>query len=85
MSDGELREELRAIIAEVSEVDEIPDDTPFADLGIDSMMAIEIVAEVERTYKLSIEEEELPELTTFTKVYEVVRTKLGAEGGASPG
>ena len=50
-TDSELREKLRAIIAEVSEVDEIPDETPFKDLGIDSMMAIEIVAEVERTYK----------------------------------
>ena len=71
-----LKEKLREIIAEVAEVDEIPDDTPFRDLGIDSMMAIEIVAEVERTYKLSIPEEELQDLTDFTKVYEKVQTKL---------
>jgi len=75
MSD-ELKEKLREIIAEVTEVDEIPDETPFKDLGIDSMMAIEIVAEVERTYKLSIPEEELQDLTHFTAVYEKVREKL---------
>ena len=75
MSD-ELKEKLREIIAEVTEVDEIPDETPFKDLGIDSMMAIEIVAEVERTYKLSIPEEELQDLTNFTAVYEKVREKL---------
>jgi len=78
----ELRTKLRAIIAEVTEVDEIPDETPFRDLGIDSMMAIEIVAEVERTYKLSIPEEELQDLTCFERVYEKVQQKL-AEASAA--
>lgn len=78
MSDQALKDKLREIIAEVSEVDDVPDDTPFEDLGIDSMMAIEIVAEVERTYKLSIPEDELQEMTNFTRVYELVRTKLPA-------
>ncbi|MFK7992121.1 MAG: acyl carrier protein [Sandaracinaceae bacterium] len=79
MSDQALKDKLREIIAEVSEVDEVPDDTPFEDLGIDSMMAIEIVAEVERTYKLSIPEDELQQMTNFTRVYELVRTKLPAD------
>lgn len=78
MSEQELRENLRRIIAEVSEVDEIPDTTPFKDLGIDSMMAIEIVAEVERTYKLSIPEEELKELVNLQAVFDKVRSKLQA-------
>ncbi len=76
MSDSDLREKLRAIIADVSEVDEIPDQTPFKELGIDSMMAIEIVAEVERTYKLSIPEDELQRITHFSAVYDLVREKL---------
>ncbi|HEY8429669.1 MAG TPA: acyl carrier protein [Sandaracinaceae bacterium] len=79
MSDAALKEKLRSIIAEVSEIDEIPDETPFAELGIDSMMALEIVAEVERTYQLSIPEEELKDLTNFAKVYELVRSKLPAD------
>lgn len=76
MSDADLKEKLRAIIAEVSEVDDIPDETPFKDLGIDSMMAIEIVAEVERTYKLSIPEDDLRKMTHFSAVYDLVKTKL---------
>ncbi len=76
MPDAALKDKLRGIIAEVSEVDDIPDETPFVDLGIDSMMALEIVAEVERTYQLSIPEEELKDLTNFTKVYTLVRCKL---------
>jgi acyl carrier protein len=78
MSD-ELKQKLRAIIAEVAEIDEVPDDVPFRDLGIDSMMAIEIVAEVEREYKLSIPEEELEELTHFNAVYQKVQQKLAAD------
>jgi acyl carrier protein len=77
MSD-DLKEKLRAIIAEVAEIDEVPDDVPFRDLGIDSMMAIEIVAEVEREYKLTIPEEELEELTHFNAVYQKVQQKLAA-------
>jgi acyl carrier protein len=73
---SELKEKLRAIVAEVSEIDQIPDQTPFADLGIDSMMALEIVAEVERTYKVSVPEDELKGLTNFQSVYDLFARKL---------
>lgn len=71
-----LKEELRRIICEVAELDEVPDSTPFAELGIDSMMAIEIVADVERQYKLEIPESELEDLVNLDAVYEKVRAKL---------
>lgn len=74
----DLKEKLRDIIAEVAEIDEVPDDVPFRDLGIDSMMAIEIVAEVEREYKLSIPEDELEQLTDFNAVVSKVQEKLQA-------
>jgi acyl carrier protein len=73
---ADLLEKLRAIVSDVSEVDEIPDETPFKELGIDSMMAIEIVAEVERTFKLSIPEAELQKMTHLSAVYELVKSKL---------
>ena len=71
-----LKEELRQIICEVAELDEVPDGTPFSELGIDSMMAIEIVADVERQYKLEIPESELEDLVNLDAVYEKVRAKL---------
>lgn len=75
MSDT-LKVELRKIITEVTEVEDIPEDTPFADLGIDSMMAIEIVADVEKTYNVTITEEELVELIHLKAVYDKVKEKL---------
>jgi acyl carrier protein len=79
VANEELKEKLRGIVAEVSEVDEVPDDTPFKDLGIDSMMAIEIVAEVERTYKLKIPEEELEQIVDLNSVVDLVQSKLDAQ------
>jgi acyl carrier protein len=73
---SDLKEKLRAIVAEVSEVDEIPDETSFAELGIDSMMALEIVSEVERTYKIRVPEEELKNVTNFNSVYELFSKRI---------
>ena len=75
-----LKIELRQIITEVTEVEDIPEDTPFADLGIDSMMAIEIVADVEKDYEITIGEDELSELTNLKAVYDKVKEKLGEAG-----
>ena len=72
----ELREALRAIVAEIAEIDEVPDDTSFKELGIDSMMAIEIVAEIERRYKLKVPEEELQKIRDLNSVVTLVANKL---------
>jgi acyl carrier protein len=79
MSDT-LKDELRQIITEVTEVEDIPEDTPFADLGIDSMMAIEIVSDVEKKYDVTISEDELTELTNLKAVYDKVQEKLDEAG-----
>ena len=75
-----LKDELREIITEVTEVEEIPEDTPFGDLGIDSMMAIEIVADVEKNYDITIAEEELADLTNLQAVLDKVQQKLAEKG-----
>jgi acyl carrier protein len=74
-----LKEELRSLILEISEKDEIPnDDTHFKDLGIDSMMGVEIVAAIERQYKVKFEDAELGEVTTLNKSYDLVKRKIDA-------
>ena len=44
--DANLREELRTLVAEIAEKDDIPDGATFKELGIDSMMGVEIVAAI---------------------------------------
>lgn len=75
-----LKEELRALIAEIAEKDEIPDDAAFKDLGIDSMMGVEIVAAIERKYQVKIDDAELVEVTTLNNAMALVRKKRGATG-----
>jgi len=70
-----LENELRFLIAEVVEIE--PDKiTPAAsfvdDLGMDSMMALEILASIEKKYKIRIPEENLSKISNFDKVVELV-------------
>jgi acyl carrier protein len=71
-----LKEDLRALIAEIAEKDEIPDDVAFKDLGIDSMMGVEIVAAIERKYQVKIDDSELLEVTTLNNSMALVQKKL---------
>ena len=73
-----MKEELRALIAEIAEKDEIPDDVSFKDLGIDSMMGVEIVAAIERKYQVKIDDAELMQVTTLNASMALVQKKLGA-------
>ena len=73
-----LKEDLRALIAEIAEKDEIPDDVKFSDLGIDSMMGVEIVAAIERKYQVKIEDAELSEVTTLASSMALVQKKLAS-------
>ncbi|MBN1655843.1 MAG: acyl carrier protein [Deltaproteobacteria bacterium] len=72
----ELKQKLKEIIAEIAEIEDIPDDKPFKDLGIDSMMAIEIITDVERIYKIKIPEEELERIVDLNSVVVLVEEKL---------
>ncbi len=83
MSNATLKEELRGLIAEIAEIDTIPDDTAFKDLGIDSMMGVEIVAAIERQYKVKFEDSELAEVSTLNRSFELVLGKLPRETAAA--
>jgi acyl carrier protein len=76
---SQLKEEIRSLISEIAEVDTIPDDTHFKDLGIDSMMGVEIVAAIERQYQIKIGDDELKEVSTLNKSYAIVLAKLPEE------
>ena len=71
-----MKEELRSLIAEIAEKDEIPDDVSFKDLGIDSMMGVEIVAAIERKYQVKIDDAELALVTTLNASMALVQKKL---------
>ena len=79
MKSVNLEQEIRALIAEIVEMDEdkiTPDANLVEDLGMDSMMALEILASVEKKYKIKIDEEYLTKLTSLKQIIEVAKSIL---------
>jgi acyl carrier protein len=68
-------EELREIVADVLEIEpeELTDTGDFvAEYEADSLRAIEILARIEKRYRIEIPQAELPELKNLKAVYETV-------------
>ena len=76
MSNESLKEQLRALVAEIAEKDEIPDGASFKDLGIDSMMGVEIVAAIERQYQIKVADDEIGGFQDLAGAYSLVVKKL---------
>jgi len=66
---------IRTLIAEIIEVeeDQIGSQTRFEDLGADSLRAIEIMAQLEKTFGVSIHQDRLAEMTTLQGVCTVMQ------------
>ena len=71
-----LENELRAIVSEITETEpeKITPEAKFVeDLGMDSMMALEILASIEKKYKLKIPEEYLGKISTLSGLMEIAK------------
>lgn len=84
MSDNraERINELREMISEVLEVepDEMTETSLFnEDHEADSLRAIEILARIEKTYKVEIPQSDLNEVVNLASVYEVLKRQTGWE------
>jgi len=70
-----LKNELKLVIAEIGEIDDpnrITDDADlYADLGLDSMQALEIVLEMEKRFSVQIPEEALQEIRSLADALKV--------------
>lgn len=73
----EIEKEIRSIIAEVSgfEEEEItPQKNFYKDLEIDSIKSIEITVAIEKRFKISIRDEDVPNITTVKSAIDLVKT-----------
>jgi acyl carrier protein len=81
-----LEKDITAIVAEVTELDEKEiwekrDADFFKDLEIDSLLALEILALIEKKFKVQIPEEKLVDITSLNATIEMTRSTLeGLEG-----
>jgi len=74
-----LEKELREIIARITEIDPATirlESNFVADLGMDSMMALEILAAMEKKYKIQVPEEKLSKLTNLKETIKLTKEYL---------
>ena len=80
MSTPDVEKDVRNLVAEILEADEpekIDANARFVqDLGMDSMMALELLAGIEKKYRIVLPEDTLPKFTSLNKTVEVVANLL---------
>ncbi len=84
MPNPNIDQEITQIVAEIIEV-ETEKLTPTAkfveDLGVDSMMALEMLAALEKKYKIVVPEDSLPKFTNLGEVIRMVEELLAKKQG----
>lgn len=76
-----VQEAIVAIIADVSGFDEkeiTPDKNFFKDLEVDSIKAIEITVAIEKKFKVSVRDEDVPRITTVQEAVELVKKMMNS-------
>ncbi len=75
----EIKREVKKKVSEIIEIseDKLTDEAKFVeDLGVDSMMALEIVASIEKKYKIRVPEADIPKISSLKDVYELLAREL---------
>ena len=85
MNAGEIEKGVTAIVAEVTELDEKEiwdkrDAIFFKDLEIDSLLALEILALIEKKFKVQIPEEKLVDITSLSATINLTKSVLTESG-----
>ena len=76
---GDIVKEIVSIIAEISGFEETeitPDKNFFDDLEIDSIKAIEITVAIEKKFKISVRDEDVPNITTVKEAVVLVNSLI---------
>jgi acyl carrier protein len=79
MTSAEIASEVVAIIADVSGLSEeeiTPEANFYEDLEIDSIKAIEITVAIEKKFKISIRDEDVPKITTVRQAIDMIEKLL---------
>ncbi len=86
MMSEQLKAQLKTLVGEIIELEQFDDDAHLSEeLGIDSMMLIEIVARIEQRYQVKVSEQFLPDMTSLNAIYTVVTGLLAGRAEAAAG
>jgi acyl carrier protein len=85
-TEDEIRSEIKRLVANVTErePDEIPDSAHYMDeLGVDSLMAMEVMIAVQKKYKIDIPEEEFNKASNVNESVAMVHEWLSKRNTAA--
>ena len=77
--DESMKKDIKQKVSEITEVpiDKLAEDAKFVDdLGVDSMMALEIVASIEKKYKITVEEQDIPKMRSLKDIYTLLEKQM---------
>src|SRR5262249_12441529 len=85
LTEQEIQQEVTAIVAEVTEMDkdeiwEKRDANFFKELEVDSLLALEILAMIEKKFKIQIPEERLVDITCLNATIDLTKSILVENG-----
>ena len=73
------KESLRELVADALdvEIEDVTDDALYVeDLGVDSLMGLEILVQLEKKFGVKISEKEFGEITNFGQTYSLLHSKI---------
>jgi len=76
---SDVEKNIVSIIADISGIDEeeiTPEKNFFKDLEIDSIKAIEITVAIEKKFKISVRDEDVPKISTVRQAVDLVNNLL---------
>ena len=81
-ANAEILSKLKIIMVELSgvEPEQIKEHTELADIGIDSLMGMELVSEIERAFKCALQEDEIAQVTDVIGVIRCIQSVLNPNG-----
>jgi len=85
MIEADVREQLKREIAEKCEIssESIDENALLPDLGLDSLQALQLVVLLEKTYHISIADDDLQHFQTINKIAEFVSMKASEATAAA--
>ncbi|KAL7899822.1 citrinin polyketide synthase [Trichoderma sp. SZMC 28014] len=80
-SGSHIAPKTKEIVSNLSgvEVEEIEDGSDLVEMGIDSLMAMELIREIEAAFKVTLETDQLMDLTDFRSLVVCISTALGMD------
>ncbi|PYH90619.1 polyketide synthase [Aspergillus ellipticus CBS 707.79] len=82
----DIQDKVRALLCDLSglEPEDIKPETGLGDMGIDSLMGMEVAREIESAFTCTLDVSELENLTDFTSLLRCIENALGYSAGNEP-